>query len=120
MREERWRFADLLIATYGEFGPTREAVSHLKAAKHALGLRVQGVLIGDRETIGMLETCDDIHWVRDWRRFGQGGPSPIHSRSLTAQYFPGALRSAGSACEVSADEASKAVSGRPLAHDTLR
>jgi len=120
MREERWRFADLLIATDGEFGPTREAVSHLKAAKHALGLRVQGVLIGDRETIGMLETCDDIHWVRDWRRFGQGGPSPIHSRSLTAQYFPGALRSAGSACEVGADEASKAVSGRPLAHDTLR
>ena len=71
----------------------------------------------------MLEITDDIHWVRDWRRYagasaaaaaavdgaadlargasagvpqrGEGleaGGSPVHSKSLTATYFPGALR----------------------------
>jgi hypothetical protein len=30
---------------------------------------VHGILIGDRETIGLLEVCDAIHWVRDWRRY---------------------------------------------------
>ncbi|HHW62957.1 MAG TPA: VWA domain-containing protein, partial [Rhodocyclaceae bacterium] len=71
--------------------------------------RVQGILIGDRETIGLLELADDIHWVRDWRRYAtadaapggtpvrgdglEAGGSPVHSKSLTASYFPGALRS---------------------------
>jgi hypothetical protein len=55
---------------------------------------VQGVLIGDRETIGLLEVADDIYWVRDWRRFGNSNvESPVHSKSITALYFPGALRS---------------------------
>src|SRR5690606_33879626 len=71
----------------------------------------------------LLEITDDIHWVRDWRRYsgasaagavgvdgaaeaargaaagglkrGEGleaGGSPVHSKSLTATYFPGALR----------------------------
>ncbi|GAB4435981.1 MAG: hypothetical protein OHK0026_00710 [Rhodocyclaceae bacterium] len=113
VRDEGWRFADLLIASDGEFGPSRDAVARLRAVKSELGLRVQGILIGDRETIGMLETCDDIFWVRDWRRFGGGGSCPVHSRSLTAEYFPGALRSAGDAVEVRADRAAGAVSGRP-------
>jgi hypothetical protein len=65
---------------------------------------VQGVLVGDRETMGLLEVCDDIHWVRDWRRHGADGTaraerrrprrrllSPVHSKSLTALYFPNAL-----------------------------
>ena len=58
---------------------------------------MQGVLVGDRETMGLLEVCDDIHWVRDWRRYADepaataGGFSPVHSRSLTARYFPNAL-----------------------------
>ena len=60
--------------------------------KREQGLRIQGILIGDRETIGMLEVCDDIFWVRDWRRFGSGAASPVHSKSLTALYFPNALR----------------------------
>jgi hypothetical protein len=58
---------------------------------------VQGVLVGDRETIGMLEVCDAIHWVRDWRRHAEDAAfagkdfSPVHSKSLTALYFPNAL-----------------------------
>jgi hypothetical protein len=56
------------------------------------------VLVGDRETMGLLEVCDHIHWERHWRRFADGAPggatasfSPVHSKSLTAMYFPNAL-----------------------------
>jgi hypothetical protein len=56
------------------------------------------VLVGDRETMGLLEVCDHIHWVRDWRRHGDAAApsagssfSPVHSQSLTALYFPNAL-----------------------------
>jgi uncharacterized protein with von Willebrand factor type A (vWA) domain len=90
-----WRQADLLLASDGEFGATPELAERLARAKTEQGLRVQGVLIGDRETIGLLELADDILWVRDWRRFGASeAASPVHSKSLTAMYFPGALRSA--------------------------
>lgn len=89
-----WRQADLLIASDGEFGATPEIASQVAEAKRAMGLRIQGVLIGDRETIGFLEIADDILWVRDWRLFGNqaSARSPVHSQRLTAMYFPGALR----------------------------
>lgn len=93
LEEARWQLADLLIASDGEFGATAEVANRLRDAKQAQGLRVQGVLIGDRETIGLLEVADDVFWVRDWRRYGgSAGDSPVHSKSLTAMYFPGALR----------------------------
>ena len=96
--EEGWRLADLLVASDGEFGATPEVAAAVRRAKAERGLRVQGVLVGDRETIGMLELADEVLWVRDWRRFGApGGPRgsgepPIPTSSLTATYFPGALR----------------------------
>ena len=94
LEDERWQLADLLVASDGEFGATAAVVERLQGAKQALGLRVQGVLIGDRETIGLLEVADDVFWVRDWRRYGgSASDSPVHSKSLTATYFPGALRS---------------------------
>jgi uncharacterized protein with von Willebrand factor type A (vWA) domain len=90
-----WHGADLLIVSDGEFGCVRATLDRLDAARQSLGLHVQGVLVGDRETMGMLEACDAIHWVRDWRRFAESGdavpPSPVHSKSLTALYFPNAL-----------------------------
>ncbi len=44
----------------------------------------------------MLELADDVFWVRDWRRYGgYDVDSPVPTKSLTAIYFPGALRSAG-------------------------
>ena len=96
LTQERWRLADLLIASDGEFGATPQTALAVARAKAELGLRVQGVLIGDRETIGMLELADDIFWVRDWRRYGgYDVDSPVPTKSLTAIYFPGALRSAG-------------------------
>ena len=96
LESQAWRHADLLIASDGEFGATPEMASRLEQAKRALGLRVQGVLVGDRETLGFMQIADDIFPVRDWRRYGEAADratdSPIHSHRLTAMYFPGALR----------------------------
>jgi uncharacterized protein with von Willebrand factor type A (vWA) domain len=98
VHEARWRSADVLIVSDGEFGCVAQTLARLDDARTRFGLRVQGVLVGDRETMGLLEVCDDIHWVRDWRRYadavegGDGrGFSPVHSKSLTALYFPNAL-----------------------------
>ena len=97
VHQAEWQDADLLIVSDGEFGSTPQALAQLDDARERFGLRVQGVLVGDRETLGLLEVCDDIHWVRDWRRFGHDHPgapegfSPVHSKSLTALYFPNAL-----------------------------
>jgi len=98
VRQRGWQDADVLIVSDGEFGLTPATLAQLREAKERLGLRVHGILIGDRETIGLVEICDALHWVRDWRRYGQAsgaaaeGFSPVHSRSLTALYFPNAVR----------------------------
>jgi uncharacterized protein with von Willebrand factor type A (vWA) domain len=97
VRGARWRGADLLIVSDGEFGCTAATLAQLDAARAELGLRVQGILVGDRETMGLLDTCDHIHWLRDWRRFEGAVPQregfvPVHSASLTALYFPNAVR----------------------------
>ncbi|MBL8332194.1 MAG: VWA domain-containing protein [Rubrivivax sp.] len=95
VHESRWASADLLIVSDGEFGCVPATLERLDEARDRFGLRVQGILVGDRETMGLMEVADDIHWVRDWRRHGpepeRGGFSPVHSKSLTALYFPNAL-----------------------------
>lgn len=96
VHEAGWQGADLLIVSDGEFGCVRATLGRLERTRAELGLFVQGVLVGDRETMGLLEVCDAIHWVRDWRRFADDSgaaapPSPVHSKSLTALYFPNAL-----------------------------
>ncbi len=93
LRQAAWREADLLIVSDGEFGVTSEVLAAIRAARSNLGLRVQGVLIGDRETLGLSEVCDAIEWVADWRRFGEGSGqtrSPVHDRALTRLFFPAA------------------------------
>jgi uncharacterized protein with von Willebrand factor type A (vWA) domain len=102
VREARWSSADLLIVSDGEFGCTPATLQHLEDARRELGLRVQGILIGDRETLGLLQTCDAIHWLRDWRRFAGDTPQreafvPVHTPSLTALYFPNALNARAAA-----------------------
>ena len=91
VRGDGWREADLLIASDGEFGPTAATVAAVDEARRTLGLRVHGVLIGDRETRGMRSVVDETFWVRDWRRYGdrhgQVEP-PVHDRDLTGLYFP--------------------------------
>ena len=116
IEEERWQLADLLVASDGEFGATPDIVARLRAAKRDAGLRVQGVLIGDRETVGFLEIADAIFPVRDWRKFGgEATESPVHSHRLTALYFPGALRSEENRAATVAPEAAAAVvrAGKP-------
>ena len=93
---EGWRSADVLIVSDGEFGCTGATLARLDSARADLGLRVQGILVGDRETMGLLEVCDHIFWLRDWRRFDADTPQragfvPVHTASLTALYFPNAL-----------------------------
>jgi len=91
--------ADILIVSDGEFGVTPATLGMLRACQARSGLRVHGILIGDRETIGLLEVSDHIHWVRSWRRYATDvrdaytdGFSPVHHQSLTALYFPNAIR----------------------------
>ena len=96
VHSQAWSSADLLLVSDGEFGCTGETLARLDAARERLGLRVQGILVGDRETMGLLEVCDQIFWLRDWRRFEADVPKregfvPVHSASLTALYFPNAL-----------------------------
>ncbi|MCM2252175.1 MAG: VWA domain-containing protein [Ramlibacter sp.] len=118
--ERHWQLADLLIASDGEFGATPAVAAQIQRAKEDLGLRIQGILIGDRETLGFLEIADDIYWMRDWRRYGSGETElPGETRSLTATYFPGALRTpANREATVSGAEAAKAVAGGPAAPKT--
>ncbi len=99
VQQVQFALADILIVSDGEFGVTPDTLQMLRRSKKQLGLRVHGILIGDRETIGLLEVCDQLHWVRDWRRYASAsgdayadGFSPVHSRSLTAMYFPNAMR----------------------------
>jgi len=70
LADEQWQLADLLIASDGEFGATPDTLKALVSVKEAQGLRVQGVLIGDRQTPGMRALADDIFWVRNWRQYG--------------------------------------------------
>ncbi len=101
VHDAAWSSADLVLVSDGEFGCVPATLQRLDDARQQCGLAVHGVLVGDRETMGLLEVCDDIHWVRDWRRHGDepaaglGSASrlaqPVHSKSLTALYFPGAL-----------------------------
>jgi uncharacterized protein with von Willebrand factor type A (vWA) domain len=98
VHEARWAGADLLIVSDGEFGCTPATLRRLDSAQERFGLRVQGVLVGDRETMGLMEVADAIHWVRDWRCHADEPEahmrerlSPVHTRSLTARFFPDAL-----------------------------
>lgn len=104
VHEAAWRCTDLLVVSDGEFGCVPHTLQRLDEARERHGLRVQGILVGDRETLGLLEVCDAIHWVRDWRRYAEAAQgadgradlrhfSPVHSQSLTALYFPNALSS---------------------------
>lgn len=93
IQSSRWQRADLIIASDGEFGATRATRDRLLSVKTTQQLRVQGILVGDRETMGLREVCDDIFWVQDWRRYGNRhgqNETPVHDRNLTGIYFPNA------------------------------
>lgn len=74
LAEEQWQLADLLVASDGEFGATPATLTALAEVKQVQGLRVHGVLIGDRDTPGMRQLADEVFWVRDWRRYAMEFP----------------------------------------------
>lgn len=93
VESSQWQGADIIIASDGEFGATRETRARISQVKQAQAMRVQGILIGDRETMGLREVCDDIYWVSDWRRYGSRhgqAETVVHDRNLTSIYFPDA------------------------------
>ncbi|MDF2466545.1 MAG: von Willebrand factor type (vWA) protein [Ramlibacter sp.] len=102
LSESNWQLADLLIASDGEFGATPAVAAQIRRAKEQSGLRIQGVLIGDRETIGFLQIADDIYWMRDWRRYGdrnrQGRRRRTRSPEAMTANAPWTLHTNSSAC----------------------
>jgi len=101
IREEAWQLADLVIASDGQFAPTPELAERLEAAKRDLGLRVQGVLTADRDTVGMLEVCSHILRVREWRQLAEPASAKGDRGSLAVRYFPGVFAETGDAARVS-------------------
>jgi len=101
IQEEAWQFADLVIASDGQFAPTPALATRLDGAKRDLGLRVQGVLTADRDTVGMLEACSDILRVKEWRRLSEPDSAKGDRGSLAARYFPGVFAGTGEPARVS-------------------
>jgi uncharacterized protein with von Willebrand factor type A (vWA) domain len=77
VHQARWRSADILLVSDGEFGCVPQTLQRLDEARSLLGLRVQGVLVGDRETMGLLEVCDAhplaARLAAFWRAGGSAG-----------------------------------------------
>ena len=88
-----WQDADLIVASDGQFGIPEKLLQRFAKLRASSGLKVQGILIGDRETIGLRKLCDRIFWVDDWRRYAPHGQkqSPVHASDLTHKFFPGAF-----------------------------
>ncbi len=101
IQEEAWQFADLVIASDGQFAPTPELAARLDGAKRDLGLRVQGVLTADRDTVGMLEVCSHILRVNEWRQLAEPASAKGDRGSLAVRYFPGVFASDGEPARVS-------------------
>lgn len=122
LEDERWRQADLLIASDGEFGVPATTLAALADARARLGLRVQGVLICARETTGLSTVADDVFRLhgalpaargpaRD-DRASRGAPGrPVN---LTAAFFPGVLAAAGPAAADNSERAARAFGAAPV------
>jgi hypothetical protein len=98
---EEWQLADLVIASDGRFGCTPDMSARVRRTREEAGLRVQGVLIGDRDTVGMLDICNAIFRVKDWRRLGEEDPARGDGGALSRRYFPGIFSGPGDRASVS-------------------
>jgi uncharacterized protein with von Willebrand factor type A (vWA) domain len=97
IHESGWELADLVIASDGEFSVTLEVEQLVKDAQQILGLRVQGILINERQTAGMRQVCSDIFRFEHWRRYAQAEANPQAHKSFTETFFPNALNPPGTA-----------------------
>jgi uncharacterized protein with von Willebrand factor type A (vWA) domain len=67
-QHEEWRAADLLLATDGEFPESREMVKLLNEHREKYKLQVQGVLIGNTQSVALKSLCDKhkLHILHRW------------------------------------------------------
>jgi uncharacterized protein with von Willebrand factor type A (vWA) domain len=97
IHESGWELADLVIASDGEFSVTPEVEQSVKDAQQNLGLRVQGILINERQTAGMRQVCSHVFRFEHWRRYAQTEANPQAHKSFTETFFPNALNPPGTA-----------------------
>ena len=97
VQQAGWQAADLLIVSDGEFGCVRATLDALDDARAPRsGCACRACWSATARPWACSRSATHIHWVRDWRRHdgrqpGGGdrpGFSPVHSKSLTALYFP--------------------------------
>lgn len=101
VEDEEWQLADLVVASDGQFGCTPDMSARVHRAQDEAGLRVQGVLIGDRDTVGMLDVCNTIFRVKDWRKLGAEDAARGDGGALSRLYFPGIFSGPGDRATVS-------------------
>jgi uncharacterized protein with von Willebrand factor type A (vWA) domain len=96
IHEADWQLADLIIASDGEFSVTLDVEQSVKVARDSLGLRVQGILINQRDTPGMKQICSGIFRFDQWQRYASIDAGTASRKTFTETYFPNALNPPGS------------------------
>jgi uncharacterized protein with von Willebrand factor type A (vWA) domain len=79
LRDDQWADADILMVTDGEIRPpSSDLIDSLTQAKSELGLKVHGLLVGDRGDPDVMDAiCDQTHSFRAWDKVD--GRPPSHS-----------------------------------------
>lgn len=72
LQTERWKKADVVIASDGEWRAGRHIIEGVEAAREQ-GTRFHGVQIGNRGVSGLHQVCDPVHVFRDWAALGGDG-----------------------------------------------
>ncbi len=96
IHEADWQLADLVIASDGEFSVTPAVEQSVRDARDSLGLRVQGMLINQRDTPGMKQVCSSIFRFDQWQRYARTEAATTSRKTFTETYFPNALNPPGS------------------------
>jgi len=64
-KKSKWKDADILLVSDGEFVYPKSLVSNIKRRKTSHGLKVHGILIGQRST-AMEGICDPVYMFDEW------------------------------------------------------
>lgn len=69
LKEERWKKADVVFVSDGEWPASASLVAAVKSAREG-GTRFHGVQIGNRGRTGLHAVCDPVHVFQDWATAG--------------------------------------------------
>jgi uncharacterized protein with von Willebrand factor type A (vWA) domain len=72
VKEERWRRADILLVSDGEFPLPGGITAAVDEARQAGGLRVHGLLIGSSSSAAMQSICQPLHRFTEWGSLNRG------------------------------------------------